>query len=85
MSRDSLAVFTFRQVTQPKVSFPLPVYNKLSGQATRYSLLLRCILLDVRSTSRIQESRLLYYLVREIKTWLNINHITVHNKTYCIF
>ena len=24
-------------------------------------------------------SRLLYYLIREIKTWLNINHITVHN------
>ena len=23
-----------------------------------------------------------YYLIREIKTWLNINHITVHNNTY---
>ena len=32
-----------------------------------------------------QDSRLLYYLIREIKTWLNINHITVHNNTYCIF
>ena len=31
------------------------------------------------------DSRLLYYLIREIKTWLNINHITVHNNTYCIF
>ena len=31
------------------------------------------------------DSRLLYYPVREIKTWLNINHITVHNNTYCIF
>ena len=30
-------------------------------------------------------SRLLYYLIREIKTCLNINHITVHNNTYCIF
>ena len=29
----------------------------------------------------IQDSRLLYYLIREIKTWLNINHITVHNNT----
>ena len=26
-----------------------------------------------------------YYLMREIKTWLNINHITVHNNTYFIF
>ena len=26
----------------------------------------------------VQESRLLYYLIREIKMWLNINHITVH-------
>ena len=25
---------------------------------------------------RTQDSRLLYYLIREIKTWLNINHIT---------
>ena len=33
----------------------------------------------------IQDSRLLYYLIREIKTWLNINHITVHNNTYFIF
>ena len=33
----------------------------------------------------IQDSRLFYYLIREIKTWLNINHITVHNITYCIF
>ena len=30
----------------------------------------------------IQDSRLLYYFVREIKTWLNINHITVHNNAY---
>ena len=29
----------------------------------------------------IQDSRLLYHLIREIKTWLNINHITVHNMT----
>ena len=28
-----------------------------------------------------QDSRLLYYLISEIKTWLNINHITVHNNT----
>ena len=27
-------------------------------------------------------SRLLYYLIREIKTWLNINHITVHNNIF---
>ena len=33
----------------------------------------------------IQDSRLLYYFIREIKTWLNINHITVHNNTYFIF
>ena len=33
----------------------------------------------------IQDSRLLYYLIREMKTWLNVNHITVHNNTYCIF
>ena len=30
-----------------------------------------------------EDSRLLYYLIREIKTWLNVNHITVHNNTYC--
>ena len=29
----------------------------------------------------VHDSRLLYYLIREIKTWLNINHITVHNNT----
>ena len=29
-----------------------------------------------------QDSRLLYYHIREIKTWLDINHITVHNNTY---
>ena len=27
----------------------------------------------------IRDSRLLYCLIRGIKTWLNINHITVHN------
>ena len=30
------------------------------------------------------DSRLLYYLIREIKMWPNINHITVHNNTYFI-
>ena len=29
----------------------------------------------------LQDSRLLYHLIREIKTWLNINHITVHDNT----
>ena len=33
----------------------------------------------------IQDSRLLSDLIREIKTWLSINHITVHNNTSCIF
>ena len=32
-----------------------------------------------------QDSRLFYYLIREIKTWLIINHITVHNNTYFMF
>ena len=32
-----------------------------------------------------QDSRLLYYLIRGLKTWLNINHITVHNNKYFIF
>ena len=32
-----------------------------------------------------QELRLLYYLIREVKTWLNINRITLHNNTYCVF
>ena len=31
-----------------------------------------------------QDSRLLHYLIREIKTWLNSNHITVHNNTYIL-
>ena len=35
--------------------------------------------------SYFQDSRLLCYLIREIKTRLNINHITVQNNTYCIF
>ena len=26
-----------------------------------------------------------YYLIREIKMWLNINYITVHSNTHCIF
>ena len=25
------------------------------------------------------------YLIREIKMWLNVNHITVHNNSSCIF
>ena len=33
----------------------------------------------------IQDSRLLYYHIREIKRWLNINHTTVHNNTYSLF
>ena len=33
----------------------------------------------------IQDSGLLYYLIREIKPWLNINHITAHSNIYCIF
>jgi len=32
-----------------------------------------------------QDSRLLYYFIREIKMWLNINPITVHNNTYILF
>ena len=31
------------------------------------------------------DSRLLYYFIREIKTWLNINHITIHNNINCVF
>ena len=38
-------------------------------------------LLEIRECRYIQD----YYLIWEIKTWLNINHITVHNNTYCIF
>ena len=29
------------------------------------------------------DSGLLYYLIREIKMWLNINHITLHSNAYC--
>ena len=32
-----------------------------------------------------QDSGLLYFLIREIKTWLNINHITVDSNIYRIF
>ena len=38
-----------------------------------------------RQTEAERERERLLYLIREIKTWLNINHITVHNKTYCVF
>ena len=31
----------------------------------------------------IQDLRLLYYLIREIQTWPDINHVTVHRNTYC--
>ena len=48
---------------------------------TRRSLLLfQCWLVQT-----LQDSRLLYYLIREIKMWLNSNHITVPNNTYFIF
>ena len=40
---------------------------------------------DLHVCVYIQDSRLLYYLMREIETWLNINYISVHNNTYCIF
>ena len=33
----------------------------------------------------IQDWKWLYYLIREIKMWLNINHITGHSNTYFIF
>ena len=33
----------------------------------------------------IQDPRLFYYLITKDKTWLNINHITVHNNAYFIF
>ena len=32
-----------------------------------------------------QDSRLLYYFIRKIKMWQNINHIKVHNNTYFVF
>ena len=32
-----------------------------------------------------QDSRLPHHLIREIKTFLKINHITVDKKKYCIF
>ena len=39
-----------------------------------------------KAATCFQDSRSLYYLIREIKTWLNINHITaVHSSTYFIF
>ena len=40
-----------------------------------------CMFVSLLYRQRIQDSRLLYYLVREIKTWLNINHITIHTHT----
>ena len=45
------------------------------------------IVLLVTVQRYIHDSRLLYYIIREIKTWLNTNHITVglHSNTYCIF
>ena len=35
-----------------------------------------------RLEGKLTDSRLLYDLIREIKTWLNINHFTVHKNTY---
>ena len=50
--------------------------------------MLACSRHAVGSTGRqycsLKVSRLLYCLVREIKTWLDINHITVHNNTFYI-
>ena len=34
---------------------------------------------NYRPVVKIQDSRLLYYLNREIKTWLSINHIAAHS------
>ena len=47
---------------------------------------IKVVLLCSKSQSlylKLYYSRLLY-LITEIKTWLNINHITVHNNTYFI-
>ena len=33
----------------------------------------------------IQDSRLLYYLIREINTWLNINHITQYTIAHIVY
>ena len=44
-----------------------------------------CMCVCMRLEFKIQDSSLLYYLITKIKKWLNINHITVHNNTYCIF
>ena len=36
---------------------------------------------ESHATFKIQD----YYLIREIKTWLNMDHITVHNNRYFMF
>ena len=61
---------------------PSVVISDLTHTHVEFSL---GVNLCTHTSEGIQNSRLLYYLITEIKTWLNINHITVHKKTFCIF
>ena len=56
------------------------------GQKQKLQILANWTTKNVISTAgqpltRIQD----YYFIREIKTWLSINHITVHNNTFVYF
>ena len=60
--------------------------NREPQQTITYQYLHAVRLVSVPTPpSQTRFSRLLYYFIREIKTWLNTNHITVHNNKYFIF
>ena len=89
----NIVVFVFRltTTTKPTTTKVNLILRKLVNSHLPYSKASRpgrtCLLLVSHAPSiyiqlfKIQD----YYLIREIKTWLNINHITVHTNTYFIF
>ena len=95
----STAFYVFRPVLYSRASFRLTHFKTWLTACRQYvrrisSMFLWLsrgyskswkMIMRLKSKSVKQDSRLLYYLIREIKTRLNINYITVHNNTYCIF
>ena len=61
--------------TDSKIKYSV-FYDTCVLQDSRFKIILLC---------HQRNSRLLYYLIREIKTWLNNNHRVFVSNTYCIF
>ena len=68
------------------ITLPFFFYDKklIAMYCTNFLFLChRVLLAKFTYTKEIQDSRLLYYFIREIKMWLN-NHFTVHKNTLYI-